>query len=309
MTDADIDGAHIRTLLLTFFFRQMIELIEKGYVYVAQPPLFKVKKNKRQEYIYDDRELQKTLIKLGTDGTSLGTENGKTGKLDNTKFEKLLQLLAQVEEQIKILGKKGISLNKLLGARDKKSGNLPLYEVRYEGKQSYIYSEEEWDAFIKAKQQEAGRELEIIEDGEKEGSIGFTAYHESKDIEKTVKAIEGIGFSMKDYFREEDGKRAKYKLFSGEAEIDIFSLEEILPRIREMGRKGLEIQRYKGLGEMNAEELAETTMSISTRTLLRVKVEDAAKADAIFSTLAGKDVQRRREFIEKHALEVRNLDI
>ncbi len=317
MTDADIDGAHIRTLLLTFFFRQMIDLIEKGHIYVAQPPLYKVTKNKKQEYIYDDRELQKKLITLGGEGTVMETDSGKKGNLDNSKLGKLLQLLVQMEECAKMLRKRGISFDKFIGLRHKKSGNLPLYKVSYRGETSYIYTEEELEKFIKEKQQAEGRELEISEgdditesrQAKEEGAIEVIEYHESREIEKTVKMIETFGFSIDEYFPGHDSEKPRYKLVSGDVETYADSLGEVLAKIREIGRKGLEIQRYKGLGEMNAEELAETTMNINTRTLLKVKVEDAAKADTIFSTLAGKDVQRRKEFIEKHALEVRNLDI
>ncbi|UJS16459.1 MAG: DNA topoisomerase (ATP-hydrolyzing) subunit B [Candidatus Jettenia sp.] len=317
MTDADIDGAHIRTLLLTFFFRQMIELIEKGHIYIAQPPLYKVKKHKKQEYIYDDRELQKTLITLGAEETVMEMENGKKEKLDNSKLKKLLQLLIQIEEYVKTLRKKGMSLDKFLKLRNKESGSFPLYKVSYRKEISYLYSEEELEGFIKEKQQAEGKELEIVEENDtgeakrerEEGAIGVLEYHESKEIEKTVKMIENYVFSIDEYFGEGTEEKPRYKLISDDTEIYAHSLNDVLLKIREIGRKGLEIQRYKGLGEMNAEELAETTMSINTRTLLKVKVEDAAKADAIFSTLAGKDVQRRKEFIEKHALEVKNLDI
>lgn len=317
MTDADIDGAHIRTLLLTFFFRQMIDLIEKGHIYIAQPPLYKVTKNKRHEYIYDDRELQKKLISLGVEGTVMEVNRGKKEGLDNSKLGKLLQHLAQMEEYAKMLRKKGISLDRFLELRHKKSGSLPLYKVTYKGEVSYIYSEEELERFIKEKQQTEGRELEILEEEDmpdvrqkrEEGAIEVIEYHESREIEKTMRMIENFGFSIDEYFDGRNSKEPKYKLMSGDTEIYANSLGEVLAKIREIGRKGLEIQRYKGLGEMNAEELAETTMNINTRTLLKVKVEDAAKADAIFSTLAGKDVQRRKEFIEQHALEVRNLDV
>ncbi|GJQ23731.1 DNA topoisomerase (ATP-hydrolyzing) subunit B [Candidatus Brocadia sapporoensis] len=315
MTDADIDGAHIRTLLLTFFFRQMIDLIEKGHIYIAQPPLYKVTKNKRQEYIYDDRELQKKLIVLGGEGTIMEFHgNGKKKEgLNNSKLTRLLHLLVQMEEYIKILRKKGVSLDKFLGLRHKKQGNFPLYKVSYKGDVFHIYSEEELETFIKEKQKAEGRELEILEEGDaverSEGMIEVVEYHESREIEKTVREIEAYGFSADEYFVGHNGDKSGYKLISEDTEISVHSLSEILSKIREIGRKGLEIQRYKGLGEMNAEELAVTTMNVDTRTLLKVKVEDAAKADSIFSTLAGKDVQRRKEFIEKHALEVRNLDI
>ncbi|MBU6391047.1 MAG: DNA topoisomerase (ATP-hydrolyzing) subunit B [Planctomycetota bacterium] len=315
MTDADIDGAHIRTLLLTFFFRQMIDLIEKGHIYIAQPPLYKVTKNRRQEYIYDDKELQKTLITLGTEGTVMETESARKEKLDGVGLEKLLRLLVQMEEYVKILKKKGMALDKFLGLRNRKSGSLPLYKVSFRGEVSYIYSEEELEKFIRDKQKVEGRELEILEEDdaagiEKEkGALEVIEYREGKEIEKTVRMIEDYGFATEEYFNGRSENKPKYKLVAEDLEIYAYSLSEMLSKIREIGRKGLEIQRYKGLGEMNAEELAETTMNINTRTLLKVKVEDAAKADAIFSTLAGKDVQRRKEFIEKHALEARNLDV
>ncbi len=313
MTDADIDGAHIRTLLLTFFFRQMIDLIEKGHIYIAQPPLYKVTKHKREEYIYDDRELQKRLIALGGEGTVMEFQGKRKEGLNNSRLTKLLHLLVQMEEYIKMLRKKGISLDKFLGLRHKQNGNLPLYKVSYKGEVFSIYSEEEMESFIKEKQQAEGRELEILEEDDaveaREGVIKVIEYHESREIEKTIKEIEAYGFSANEYFVGHNGDKEGYKLISEDTEIFAQSLSEVLSKIREIGRRGLEIQRYKGLGEMNAEELAVTTMNVNTRTLLKVKVEDAAKADAIFSTLAGKDVQRRKEFIEKHALEVRNLDI
>jgi len=222
-----------------------------------------------------------------------------------------------MEEYTKMLRKKGISLDKFIGLRDKKSGNLPLYKVTYKGEISYLYSEEELEKFIKMKQEAEGRELEILEEDDTvtieqeqaEAVIKVIEYHEGKEVEKTTRMIESYGLSIDEYFNGNGSKEPRYKLLSGDLEIYAHSLNEVLAKIREIGRKGLEIQRYKGLGEMNAEELAETTMDINKRTLLRVKVEDAAKADSIFSTLAGKDVQRRREFIEKHSLEVRNLDI
>lgn len=313
MTDADIDGAHIRTLLLTFFFRQMINLIEKGHIYIAQPPLYKVTKNKREEYIYDDRELQKRLIVLGGEGTTMEFQGKRKEGLNNSRLTRLLHLLVQMEEYIKMLRKKGISLDKFLGLRHKQNGNLPLYKVSYKDEVFYIYSEEEMESFIKEKQQVEGRELEILEEDDaaeaREGVIRVIEYHESREIEKTIREIEAYGFSADEYFIGHQGDKSGYKLISEDTEIFARSLSEVLSKIREIGRRGLEIQRYKGLGEMNAEELAETTMNVNTRTLLKVKVEDAAKADSIFSTLAGKDVQRRKEFIEKHALEVRNLDI
>ncbi len=141
-------------------------------------------------------------------------------------------------------------------------------------------------------------------------SIERLEFSESREIEKTVRMIEKEGFNAEDFFKEsENGKPPKANLIYEDITQEIYSLSELLPKIKEAGKKGLDIQRYKGLGEMNADELAVTTMNPESRTMLRVKIEDAIKADDIFTTLSGKDVQRRREYIETHALDVKNLDI
>ncbi len=141
-------------------------------------------------------------------------------------------------------------------------------------------------------------------------SIEVQEFHESGEIENTVKMIEKEGFKAEDFFKgQEEKKLPRAKLIYDDTELDIYSLGELLPNIKEVGKKGLDIQRYKGLGEMNAEELAITTMNSSSRTLLRVKIEDAIKADKTFSILSGKDVKQRREYIETHALDVKNLDV
>jgi len=146
------------------------------------------------------------------------------------------------------------------------------------------------------------------EDGK--DSIERLEFSESREIEKTVRMIEKEGFNAEDFFKEsENGNSPKANLIYEDTTQDIYSLSELLPKIKEAGKKGLDIQRYKGLGEMNAEELAVTTMNPESRTMLRVKIEDAIKADDIFTTLSGKDVQRRREYIETHALDVKNLDV
>ncbi len=315
MTDADIDGAHIRTLLLTFFFRQMAQLIEKGHIYVAQPPLYKVTRKKKQEYLYDDRQLQNALVDLGTDGTVLEMLPSQKEKLENAKLKQILELLLKMEEHARTVERKGVSFEKFLRLRNAK-GTFPLYKVSFNGDIKYFYNDEELNGFIKECEKKIGEELEIVEEediGEKKTerkTIEVLEFHESKEIEKTVSAIEKKGFTLKDYFPNGEVKaKPKFKLTSESTEVLVSSLSELLSSVRVLGKKGLDVQRYKGLGEMNAEELAGTTMDPATRTLLKVKIEDAAKADTIFSILAGKDVQRRREYIEKHAMEVRNLDV
>lgn len=319
MTDADVDGAHIRTLLLTFFFRQMPELIDRGNVFIAQPPLYKIKRKKRQEYVYGDKELQESLISIGTDEAVVETCDKEPLKLSGDKLKKFLGLLEKMEEynihfiKKKQQSKKSISFKEYLGK--KQDGNFPMYRVAYNGHEEYMYSDEELNRLVKQQQEQKGSNVEINnvdekKDEESKDSIEVQEFLESGEIENTVKLIEKDGFDAEDFFKgSEENGHSRAKLIYDDTTLEIYSLGEILPKIKEVGKKGLDIQRYKGLGEMNAEELALTTMDSSSRTLLRVKIEDAMKADEMFSTLSGKDVKRRREYIETHALDVKNLDV
>ncbi len=319
MTDADVDGAHIRTLLLTFFFRQMPELIDKGNIFIAQPPLYKIKRKKRQSYVYGDKELQESLINMGAEDAVIKTCDKEPRQLSGERLKKFLGLLEKMEEynwhfaKKKGQSKKGLTFQEFLGRRHE--GNYPMYKALYNGDEKYIYSDEELSQLVKQQQEKKGNGVEI-EDVNEEKSTGskdaieIQEFHESGEIEKTVGMIESEGFNAEDFFKgnaEEATPRAK--LIYEETEQDIYSLDELLQHIIEVGKKGIDIQRYKGLGEMNAEELAVTTMNSTSRTLLRVKIEDAIKADETFRILSGKDVKQRREYIETHALDVKNLDI
>ena len=319
MTDADVDGAHIRTLLLTFFFRQMPELIDRGNIFIAQPPLYKIKRKKRQEYVYGDKELQNSLISIGVDEAVVETCDREPLRLSGDKLKKFLGLLEKMEEynlhfiKKKQQSKKGISFKEYLGK--KHEGSYPMYRVAYNGHEKYMYSDDELNRLVKQQQEKKGNIVEINSVDEEKGggsedSIEVQEFHESGEIENTVKLIEKDGFKAEGFFKgSEENELPRAKLICDDIALEIYSLGEILPKIKEVGKKGLDIQRYKGLGEMNAEELAITTMDSSSRTLLRVKIEDAIKADEMFSTLSGKDVKRRREYIETHALDVKNLDV
>lgn len=313
MTDADVDGAHIRTLLLTFFFRQMPELITRGNIYIAQPPLYKVKKKKRQEYLFGDKELQESLISMGIDEAVVETCDRVTIRLCGDKLRRLVSLLEKMEDYHKMLSKKGISFKEYL--ERKQNGNYPIYKAVYNGQEKYLYSDEELNSLIKQQQEKKGHGVEIEEEdvekckGDKD-SIGILEFHESGEVESTVRMIENEGFKIEDYFKELGKEEpSRVNLIYNDTKLSIPSLRELLPRIKDVGKKGVDIQRYKGLGEMNAEELATTTMNSSSRTLLRVKIEDGIKADETFSILSGKDVKQRREYIEDHALDVKNLDV
>jgi len=313
MTDADVDGAHIRTLLLTFFFRQMPELINKGNIYIAQPPLYKITKKRRQEYLYDDKELQKSMVNIGTEEAVVEVCNGETNRLSGDKLKKLVDLLEKMERYDKMLNKKDVSFKDYL--EKGREGCYPLYKVIYNGQERYLYSDGELSDLIKQHQKEKGSSVEVVEEDIEKGKNGedairVTEFHESKEIENTVKLIEQEGLKIEAYFKKAgDKKLPSINLIYNEDKMCVSALCELLTKVREAGKSGLSIQRYKGLGEMNAEELATTTMNLSTRTLLKVKIEDGIKADTIFSILSGKDVQQRREYIQNHALDVKNLDV
>ncbi len=313
MTDADVDGAHIRTLLLTFFFRQMPELINKGNIYIAQPPLYKITKKRRQEYLYDDKELQAFMVNIGAEEAVVEVCNGGIKRLSGDKLKKLVDLLEKMERYDKMLNKKDVSFEDYLERG--REGRYPLYKVIYNGQERYLYSDGELSDLIKQHQKEKGSSVEVVEEDIEKGrngedAIRVTEFHESKEIENTVKLIEQEGLKIEAYFKKSgDRKPPSINLIYNGDKMCVSALCELLTKVREAGKSGLSIQRYKGLGEMNAEELATTTMNLSTRTLLKVKIEDGIKADTIFSILSGKEVQQRREYIQTHALDVKNLDV
>jgi DNA gyrase subunit B len=313
MTDADVDGAHIRTLLLTFFFRQMPELINKGNIYIAQPPLYKITKKRKQEYLYDDKELQESMMNIGAEDAVMEVCNGGTKRLSGDKLKKFIDLLEKMEKYDKRLKKKDVSFEDYLERG--REGRYPLYKVIYDGQERYLYSDGELNDLIKQHQKEKGSNVEVVEENIEKGrngedAIRVTEFHESKEIENTVKLIEQEGLQIEAYFKKSgDRTPPSINLIYNGDKVCVSALCEFLTKVKEAGKSGLSIQRYKGLGEMNAEELATTTMDLSTRTLLKVKIEDGIKADEIFSILSGKDVQQRREYIQAHALDVKNLDV
>ncbi len=231
MTDADVDGAHIRTLLLTFFFRKMPELIEKGYVYLAQPPLYKVERKKKSEYVLTDGELTQKLLTLGVDDYPVTLKDGT--QLEPEKTKELMTLLAEIESTCKMLEERGFDPKAILGD---------------------------------------------------ESAVGSGA----SMLKKEFSALSGFGYGAEDYF-------------GG-------MLQKMLDEVRAQGKQGLSIYRFKGLGEMDAEELYDTTMNPERRFMKRVMLEDAAAADRMFTLLMGDEVEPRRKFIEENSLNVRNLD-
>ncbi len=311
MCDADVDGSHIRTLLLTFFYRQMRPIIEKGHVYIAQPPLYKVKRNKREEYVQSEGKMNEILLDLGSDGISLNFGKKKTADKEVKDFAQTLQVLADLE---RALFEKGVLLKDYLDKRDKKNGfPLHLVDVLADGSREYFFDEEDVEKFIKKFEKKEKVVAAEGAEGEsaavKEEAEPYEVVHvlEGKELEKIEKKLEKWGFEVHHFFENDE---TVYELDCGGKNIfRLHSLREALEKIKANGKEGMTVQRYKGLGEMNPEQLWETTMNPETRTLLQVQLEDALAADAMFTTLMGDEVAPRRKFIEKNARMVRNLDI
>jgi len=318
MTDADVDGLHIRTLLLTFFYRQMKELVEGGHIYIAKPPLYRVKGRKRERYIENEREMDGFLLENGTVGLELRTLGKNAKAFTEAQFTRIIELLVEVETLLMTVARKGIDVRKYLAARDK-DGNLPLYLVKINGDQRFVTSDREMAELTKAEEKRHGRQLELIgedqEAEEAELSIKTTELFESRELQKKIRDLEKRGLSFDHYYAEAesnddaDAPAPRYELVNGEKTIQLTSLRQIVDTIREFGRKGLSIQRFKGLGEMSDRQLWETTMNPEVRTIMHVTLENAMAADEIFTVLMGSQVDLRKAFIEKHALSVTNLDI
>jgi DNA gyrase subunit B len=316
MTDADVDGAHIRTLLLTFIFRQMKGLIEKGYVYVARPPLYKIKRRKTEQYIQDDAEMSKILISLGMEDLKLN-RNSDNYTFNEDELSKITDLFIEIESVGKGLGRYGCTLQRLFQKMDSVDNSLPRFLARIRtGNEEEIRFFKDLEAKIGFLQSH-GLESEsdsnnFLKEVEKNGimvsqRISIHEIYESKELERLVSACNETGINSV-FFNSENSK--EYSLTSDNQDEENFltGVSQFLEKVRISGRKGLQIQRYKGLGEMNPKQLFETTMDPETRSLVKVEIADAIKADNVFTTLMGEEVAPRRAFIEDNALNVTFLD-
>ncbi|MBI4398151.1 MAG: DNA topoisomerase (ATP-hydrolyzing) subunit B [Candidatus Omnitrophica bacterium] len=310
MTDADVDGSHIRTLLLTFFYRQMKRLIENGHVYIAQPQIYKIKKGKREEYVDTEERMNAMLLEMGSEGLEV-TAIGKKKKFSDKELNEVLAIASEVDRQQKSIQRKGVDFDKYIEAGDPAKGKLPAYLVRLGAVDKFLFTDTELAAFTKAKEKEEGKELELKTrgagggNGAKDG-LEIMEIFESHELEKLNKKLEKYSLSLEEFH---EGEKPLFEISAGKKIIQAKTLRQALETVRHLGKEGIHLQRYKGLGEMNPTQLWETTMDPVRRTLLRVTLEDAVSADAIFSILMGDQVEPRREFIERHAKAVRNLDI
>ncbi len=330
MTDADVDGSHIRTLLLTFIYRQMRGLIERGYVYIAQPPLYRIKRKKREQYIDNDEQLNRILLELGSEDVTLTRIKDQLA-FDAAQIDKLVETLATLEKLGAGVTRYGASLAEYLDQHDLATQELPRYvaRIREGNKESHEFLRDEdaraafvqfhgldADLFEQPDNLVAGAGATPTEPAAPSVPAGPTKritiheIFESTEMAKLLRAIAAVGLEIK-HFSPTEYPRYRVTENAGnknESQTELHAPLEVLAHIRSLGRKGLTIQRYKGLGEMNPEQLFETTMDPEKRRLLRVNINDAAKADALFTLLMGDEVPPRRQFIEDNALNVQFLD-
>jgi len=310
MTDADVDGAHIRTLLLTFFFRQMPELIQRGHLYIAQPPLYQVRKGKRARYLNTDEEMERFLFELVLDSSKVTSSDGGK-KHVGLSLKTLTRGIGAAMERGRIFSRLhrvyGVPRESIVASlalpreKVKGPGNLSPEELRevFGSEVEFINTREVQAEFGEEDNGNGnGKPRERLVRREGQIDLAFLKSHEFSVLLSHADPLAALGSPP---FRIEDG--------NGAIEFETNDLIELRNRLLELGKKGLHIQRYKGLGEMNADELADTTMDPETRTVLRVTAEDLIAADDMFVTLMGDMVEPRKEFIEKHAPEVQNLDI
>jgi len=314
MTDADVDGSHIRTLLLTFFYRQMPELVKQGFVFIAQPPLYQISRKKRVEYVQDDNALNKILVELGAEDVSL--KIGAKKKLNNKQLDEILDLLEDLDRYARSIERHGGEFNEYIEQR-KKSGELPVHLVKVrdgnEEEVHYFHSDKELAKFSKK-----NADLNLFEEEEatattaKNGNTRrglHVELHESKPVQELLGKLSRKGLPVEHYAAQD---KPLFELVEGDGEgrtHPLFSVSEILSTVKEIGKRGIQIKRFKGLGEMNPKELFDTTMNPETRKLLRIELTDAVEAEDMFTKLMGDEVAPRRQFIEDNALNVRNLDI
>jgi DNA gyrase subunit B len=330
MTDADVDGSHIRTLLLTFFYRQMPELVRRGHIYIAQPPLYQIKRKKREEYVDDDAELNRILISLGAEEVRLkNLEDGR--EFSQVQLREILDLLERLAKLSDSIRRHGGDFEDYLAHRNPETGQFPEYLVAIrEGNQEYVKYFPDEASLTRFADENRDLNLYDYEPDGAEGELPLFAngngsvpphlrrrarrveLHESNAVAKIFQDLTDRGLQFAHYSARE---QPIFELIEGEGDrasiTPLLSIPRILEAVKELGRRGVQIKRFKGLGEMNAKELYATTMNPAHRRLLQVELNEnnAVEADKMFTILMGDVVEPRRAFIEDNALNVRNLDV
>ncbi len=329
MTDADVDGSHIRTLLLTFFFRHMQELIKTGRIYIAQPPLYLVTRGKKKEYVLNEKRMLDVLTELGIDGTKLiiRDEHGnEINRLSGNDMTHAIELLTKLSDLAAIVALRGINFIDFLSQRENDPQNqhrLPRIQTQLPGEDLFFWSEQDEQALLAERGFNTDlllSEHETTSDDTQNTPSSVTRHelYEVRDLENLFPKLEQLGIPIDDYaLTQEESvsgelmptKYALYTANSGGITIEVPNIATIIAEIHNIGRHGMEIKRFKGLGEMDAEQLWITTMNVENRELLQVTWDTAGEAEKLFSVLMGDNVEQRRKYIEDHALEVKNLDV
>jgi DNA gyrase subunit B len=314
MTDADVDGSHIRTLLLTFFYRQMPQLVKQGFVYIAQPPLYSITRKKKTDYIDDDVQLNRILLQNGVEEVRL--KNLADGQEFSTKqLEEILSLLESLDKHATFIKRLGGDFANYVEKRAA-DGLLPqsMAKVRDGNDDTvhYFLNNDEVEAFKLANPDLFGTEAETErkKDGPTRRAKISDLHLESKAIADLLEKLSKKGLKVEHYAAQD---QPLFELREGEGErasvLPLFSIPEILNAVKTVGKKGIQMYRFKGLGEMDAKELFDTTMDPTHRKLLRIELTDAIEAEEMFVRLMGDEVEPRRQFIQDNALNVRNLDV
>ncbi len=336
MCDADIDGSHIRTLLLTFFFRHMTSLVEKGHVFIAQPPLYKIKRGKREQYIDTEEDMNTLLVELGAENVEAKRVKDKH-VIKGEKLRNLLELLVELEGMSRAVEKRGVSFAKYLELRHPKTKKLPLFMAKVDGQPTFLYDQDELADLTKQSEKEKKKANaakikkgeEVPKEKEDAKPMEVVEFYESRELDKIIAKISNLKIDVANFDPAanpvEDAQKKKktkttkekkndkgtplYQLKSESSTFDIFSLKDLVEWVKSNAKKGMTLQRYKGLGEMNPHQLWETTMDPEKRVMQKVTVDDTVEADEMFTILMGDQVAPRREFIEKNAHNVKNLDV
>ena len=334
MTDADVDGSHIRTLLLTFLFRHMRPLIEQGCVYIAQPPLYRVVQRKTTRYVQTAEEMMRELVELGLVDAKLKMSDGTI--FEGETLRKVVEQIGHLQDPLLTLERRGIDLRLMANRHLTDRGLLPKYRVFLGREQHWFADKQMLDEFIAEQEQKLGHELRVADDGapttvkhappaEENGTpavdgngtpaesmLEVVDLHEVRSINHALDQLAGYGIKINDLLPAGTKNGAPvypFQLLSDDDTVPLSNLRDLLVELRTLGEQGLKLTRFKGLGEMNSDELGITAMDPKSRTLLRVTMQDAVAADEIFRVLMGDHVEPRREFIEKHALDVKELDV
>ncbi len=328
MTDADVDGSHIRTLLLTFFYRQMKPLVEAGYVYIANPPLYKIKRRKREQYVDSDQHLDKLLIDLGLEEVEVWRP--KDGQLSSEQLAQAIAIVRETQRLAAGLTRHGINAAEYLRNKHAQTGAFPIAQVSVREADgtttnTYVYSDDDEVRVVEAADQrlspgipeapEAPEAPEPAENADQAGdedtpsyhaNIEVTAIYEASAFNEVEKKLAALDLTVAQLY---EGEETMAEMVLGETRQPFTCLMDLYGAIKAQGSQGIQIQRYKGLGEMNPDQLWETTMDPTKRKMLRVSMEDAVEAERMFTLLMGDEVAPRRDYIEKYAATVKDLDI